>query len=223
MNPVIIISLGGSVIVPSKVDVKFLKGLRKLIKSYLGKYRFILIIGGGKTCRDYQNAAKSVKKLTTNELDWLGIEATKLNAHLIKTIFSDVAHKNVINNPTKKVRFNKVLIASGWKPGWSTDYDAVLFAQNMKAKTVINMTNVDYLYNKNPNEFKSAKRIEKIDWAGFTKIVGTKWNPGMNVPFDPVATKKASQLKLELVILGKDLRNLRNFLNGKKFKGSMVG
>jgi len=157
----IIISLGGSLIVPSEIDTDFLKNFRELIISYLDKYRFILITGGGKTCRNYQESAKSVVELNAEALDWLGIEATKLNAHLLKTILNDIAHSEVSHDPTKKVDFDKVLIASGWKPGWSTDYDAVLFAETNGAQTVINMTNVDYLYDKNPKEFSDAKVIEK--------------------------------------------------------------
>jgi uridylate kinase len=220
---VIVLSLGGSVVVPNNVDIKFLKGFRKLIHSYLRKYKFVLIVGGGYTCRLYQNAAGSVVKLKSEDLDWLGVHSTRLNAHLIKTIFSDVVHKRIIKNPNEKASFDKVLVAAGWKPGFSTDYDAVVLARTFNAKTVVNMTNIDYLHDKDPRKYKDAKRIEKIDWKGFRKIVGDKWIPGMNVPFDPIAAKEAQRLKLRLVLLGKNLNNFKNFLDGKKFKGSVVG
>ena len=219
---VIVISLGGSVIIPDRIDIKFLKDFRKLIKSYLRKYRFVLITGGGHTARLYQRAADSVVKLKSENLDWLGIHSTRLNAHLIKTIFSDAAHKRIIKNPTEKVKFDKILIAAGWKTGFSTDFDAVILAKSYGAKTVINMTNIDYLYDKDPKIYKNAKQIEKTDWKGFRKIVGDKWIPGMNVPFDPIAAKEAQKLKLKLVLLGKDLNNFKRFLDAKKFKGSVV-
>lgn len=222
MRETIIISLGGSVIVPSNIDTDFLKELREFILKYLGKYRFVLVIGGGRTARQYQEAAKAIVDAPNDDLDWIGIQATKINAHLVKTIFHDVAYKEILDNPTFKVDFDKVLIACGWKPGWSTDYDAVLLAELYGAKTLINITNVDYLYDKNPNEFEDAKRIERISWGGFQRIVGNEWKPGMNMPFDPVATKKAAELKLKLMLLGKDLDNLKNFLDGKKFNGSLV-
>ncbi|MBW2966238.1 UMP kinase [Candidatus Woesearchaeota archaeon] len=219
---VIVLSLGGSVVVPDDIDVKFLKGFRRLIKNYLKKFKFILIVGGGCTCRLYQKAASSVVKLDTEDLDWIGIHSTRLNAHLIKTIFSDVGYKRIIKNPNEKVRFDKVLVAAGWKPGFSTDYDAVILAKHYRAKTVVNMTNIDYLYNKNPKEYKGARKIEKIDWKGFRKIIGNKWIPGMNVPFDPIAAKEAQRLKLKLILIGKNLNNFKNFLDNKKFKGSVV-
>jgi uridylate kinase len=223
LKETIVISLGGSVVVPDEIDVKFLKRFRELVKSYLRKYKFVLVIGGGKTARKYINAGSSVRELSNEDKDWLGIHSTRLNAHLVRTIFEDVANPAIVKDPSKKARFDKVLVAAGWKPGCSTDYDAVLLARNVGAKTVINMTNISWLYDKDPHKFLTAKKIERIDWKGFKKIVGDKWIPGMNTPFDPIATKLAAKSKLRLVLLGKNLRNLKKYLDGKKFKGSVVG
>lgn len=219
---VVVISLGGSVIVPDKIDVRFLKGFRKLVKGYLRKHKFAIITGGGKTCRNYLKAASSVVRLHAEDLDWLGIHSTRLNGHLLRIIFRDVAYPRVLKNPTKRVRFDKVLIAAGWKPGCSTDYDAVMLAKTLGAKTVVNITNIDYLHDRDPRIYKNAKIIKKTDWQGLRKIVGDKWKPGMNVPFDPIAVKQGQSLKLKLVLLGKNLSNFKKFLDGKKFKGSIV-
>ena len=68
-----------------------------------------------------------------------------------------------------------------------------------------------------------AKKIEKITWKDFRKIVGNKWDPGMNAPFDPIASKLAEEEKMEVAIMnGKDVQNLKNYLNGKKFKGTSI-
>jgi len=219
---VVVISLGGSVIVPDKIDVKFLKAFRQLIKSYLRKYRFILITGGGKTCRNYQKAARSIVKVDPEDLDWLGIHVTRLNGHLLRTIFRDVAKPALAKNPERKIKLEKVLIAAGWEPGWSTDYDAVMLAKTYGAKTVVNITCIDYLYDKDPRKFKNAKKLMEIDWKGFKKIVGDKWDPGMNVPFDPVASKLAQRLGMKLVLIGNKLDNFKKFLDKKEFKGSVV-
>lgn len=219
---VIVISLGGSVIVPNKVDIGFLKKFNKLIRSYLRKYKFIIITGGGKTCRNYLNAASSVTKLHAEDLDWLGIHSTRLNAHLLRTIFRDVAHPVLAKDPKKKVKFDKVLIAAGWKPGHSTDYDAVELAKTFKVNTVVNITNIDYLHDKDPSKYKNAKIIKEIDWKGFRKIVGNKWSPGINAPFDPVASKLAQKLDLTLILVGKNLSNLKKVFDKKQFKGSII-
>jgi len=226
MKELIIISLGGSLIVPKTgIDYLFLKKFKKLIEAMTNSdYRFILICGGGMTARNYQNSAKKVVKLTRDDLDWLGIHATRLNAHLVRTIFRDIAYPVIAKDPTKKLNFKeKVLIGSGWEPGWSTDYDAVLLAKLYGAKRVINLTNIDYLYNKNPTIYKDAKRIIEIDWKSFRKIVGNKWDPGANVPFDPIASREAQKLGLEVILAnGKKIKNLEYIIKCKKYIGSRI-
>ena len=112
--------------------------------------------------------------------------------------------------------------SAGWKPGWSTDYDAVLLAKNFGVSEIINMSNIDYVYDKDPKKFKDAKKIEKTSWKDYTNLVGNKWKAGMNVPFDPIAAKEAQKSGMKVCIIGKDLENLENLLNGKKFKGTVI-
>jgi len=222
---IIIVSLGGSLIVPEEIDVLFLKKFSDMIRLYVeqGK-KFIIITGGGKTARRYQKAASEVSTLNEEDLDWIGIHSTRLNAHLIRTIFRDIAHPVIVKNPTKKESFKEsVLVAAGWKPGCSTDFDAVLLAKLYKVKKLVNLTNIEYVYDKDPKKFPDAKRIEKISWADFRKIVGDKWDPGLNMPFDPVASKEAQKLKLEVAIMkGSDLENFENYIQGKGFKGTTI-
>jgi uridylate kinase len=217
-------SLGGSVIVPDKIDVKFLKSFKKTIEGFIKKgYRFVIICGGGKTARDYQKAASGITKQSNEYLDWLGIHATKINAWFMKSIFGGNAERLIIDDPTKKVKFTrKILIGSGWKPGWSTDYDAVLLAKNLKIKTIINMSNIDYVYDKDPKKNKNAKKIKDICWEHYRKISGNKWKAGLNKPFDPIAAKEAEKLKLKVVIIGKNLKNFENLLSNKKFEGTII-
>lgn len=221
----IIVSLGGSLIVPEEIDIEFLKKFRELVLKHAkqGK-KFIIITGGGKTARRYQKAAAEVRPLDEEDLDWIGIHSTRLNAHLVRTIFRDVAHPIVVKNPTKKEAFKEsVLIAAGWKPGCSTDYDAVLLAKSYNAKKLANLTNIEYVYDKDPKKFPDAKKIEKISWADFRKIVGDEWDPGLNMPFDPVASKEAQKLGLEVAIMkGGDLENFEAYINGEKFKGTVI-
>jgi uridylate kinase len=99
----------------------------------------------------------------------------------------------------------------------------VLLAKNFGVKKIVNLTNIDYVYDKDPRKFKDAKKIEKISWKDFRKIVGDKWDPGLNVPFDPVASKDAEKLKLEVAIInGKSLDNFERYLNNEKFIGTVI-
>ena len=221
---IIIMSVGGSLIVPEEIDVDFLRKFRRLIISRLRRQRFILIAGGGRTCRKYQNAAREIVKLTKEDADWLGIHTTRLNAHLMRTIFKDYAYPKIIFDPNDKISFKQsILVAAGHMPGCSTDHDAVMLAKNLGVKKIINMSNIDYAYDKDPKKFRDARKIERTSWEGFRKIVGNRWDPGLNAPFDPVASRLAQELGMTVIILnGKNLDNLKRCLEGKSFKGTTI-
>lgn len=224
----IILSLGGSIIVPNGgIDTQFLKKFNQFIHRQIvsKKRRFFIVCGGGSTCRHYQEAARKViGEIVDEDVDWLGIHATRLNAHLIRTIFRDIAHPKIIKHYEiiQKVA-EPVVVAAGWKPGWSTDYDAVMLCQDYGAKTVINMSNVKMVYDKDPKKYKNARPIKKLSWQEFRATVGAAWVPGMNVPWDPMAAKLAEQLGIKAMILdGRDLRNLDKAMRGKKFVGTVI-
>lgn len=225
----IILSLGGSLIVPNGgIDTDFLKKFNEFIRQEVAAgRRFFIVCGGGRTARHYRDAGQAVmgKKLTDDDLDWLGIHATRINAHLLRTIFKDLALPRVIDKYDIKYDTSSypIIICSGWKPGWSTDYDAVALAKNYHAKTLINLSNIDMVYDKDPSKFKDATPIERTSWEYFRSLIGDKWDPGLNTPFDPVASQLAQKLDLTVVILrGNNLENLEKVFKGKKFTGTVI-
>ena len=210
---------------PEEIDVNFLKNFRKLIFGQIRKgHRFIIITGGGKTCRKYQKALETTSKASNKDLDWMGIYTTWTNAQLIRLAFGSLAHSKIITDPNKKTAFKeKILLAGGWMPGRSTDDDAVRLAKIYGANTIINLSNIDFVYTKDPKKFKTAKKITNISWQGFRKLVGSKWDPGANVPFDPTAASTAYKNKQRVIITnGKNLNNLKNILEGKAFQGTVI-
>lgn len=226
-NQIFVISLGGSVICPrpDKIDVKFLRRFENLILKLVRKgNKFIILTGGGKVCRLYQKSALKFENISNETLDWLGIQVTKLNAFFLKSIFGKKA--KILSwekiSSISKLK-SKILIAGGWKPGKSTDYDAVFLAKKFKVKELINLSDIPYIFTKNPKIYKDAKPIKKAIWEDFQKLVGKKWKPGLSVPFDPLATNLAKKLKMRVYFLkGNNVKNLENFFSGKKFKGTIV-
>jgi len=222
----VIISLGGSLIVPDKIDISFLQQFKALLEKHLATedIRFVVVCGGGKPAREYQEAARKLGVPSSADLDWVGIMATRLNAELVRTMFGELAHSTVVIDPHQPINsLKKVIVAAGYQPGHSTDMDAVLLAQQLRAGLVVNLSNIDYVYDKNPAQFKDAKRFEAMSWKELRAIVGDAWKPGMNVPFDPVAAREAEKAKLKVIVAnGKDIANLGLILSGKKFKGTMV-
>lgn len=224
-NKTYILSLGGSLIVPNKIDSSFLKKFKAFVEKEIKKgKRFVIVAGGGATARAYRDAGVAVvKKMPIDDLDWLGIHSTRLNAHLIRTIFRDVAHPEIITNPKVKKNIKEpLLVGAGYRPGASTDLIAVRMADTYGAHVIINLSNIDFVYDRDPKK-PGAKKIENISWKNFRKIVGNKWDPGLHAPFDPIASKFADEHGLEVIVLnGKNLANLGNALDGKKFKGTLI-
>ena len=221
----IVISLGGSLIIPDDIDVDFLRDFKSLILAHVVKgKKFVIITGGGKIFRKYRDVAKELANPSILDLDWLGIASLKLNAQLLKVIFGEYAHNEVIADLSKNFSLEKpVVIGSAYKPGHSTDYDAILAAKSVGAKKIINLSNIDYVYDSDPKINPNAKKIEKISWAEYRKLIPADWTSGLNTPFDPIASKMAEEEGIEVVIMnGKPINNLAKYLNGEKFQGTII-
>ncbi len=221
----IVISLGGSLLVPDQVDTQFLSGFCTLIrKKVVEGLSFAIITGGGKTARAYQAAARALGEPSRNDLDWLGIHATRINAHLLRTALADIAHAHVIKNPHGDIETEKpVIVAAGWHTGASTDHCAVSIARNLGAHRIANLTDIDYVYERDPKKDLNAKKIERATWQVFRGLVPEQWDPSLSTPFDPVAAKEAEQLGLEVAIInGAHLDRFEAYLDEKPFVGTLI-
>lgn len=226
MNKSIILSLGGSLIVPEGIDGTYIKRFIGLIRQLDQKqYRFVIFTGGGAVARNYQQASLAVNtQLAKDAQDWIGIKASWLNAELVKQLFGNLAHNTIITDPRVKLRWSKkVWIGAGWKPGRSTDYDAVRLAVENNISHVINLSNIDYVYTKDPNKYTDATKIEQITWAAFRKMIGNTWDPGAHVPFDPIAAKLAQQHHVRVTIMnGHKLDQVQQAIEGNACEGTIV-
>lgn len=225
-----VISLGGSIVAPDKVDAAFLRSFTAAIVEHLeadSEHRLILVCGGGATAREYQRAYSTVaeKEAESDALDWIGIAATRLNAELLKQLFRGYCPEQVVTDPSAVSVFpGRILVAAGWKPGFSTDYDAVLLAERFQADTLLNLSNITRVYTADPKTDPEARPLDSLSWAEFRQLVGETWRPGINLPFDPVATRLAAELALRVIVAGgRDIENLKNILAGRPFEGSVIG
>ena len=222
----IIIDLGGSIIVPDNLKINFLKRLRKFIlKSLKGKNRFVIVTGGGAVARKYIQAASKISKPSDFEKDRLGIEATRTNACLLDIVLGKKARWISWNEDFEKAIHSHypVLIFSGWKPGFSTDYCAVYLADRFGIDKIIVASKISYLYDKDVEKYKNAKPIKEIKWKDYLKLIDSKWSPGMKAPVDPVASRLASRRKIEAIIVkGNNLVNLGRVIKGEKFQGTVI-
>lgn len=220
-----IISLGGSIIVPDEIDVNYLKKFREMITSYSDR-KFAIICGGGGTNRKYNAAANKLNKKPKDiDLDWIGIRSLQLNAELVRTMFADKAHGKVIENALdlKVLPSKSVVIGSADAPGRSSDYDAVLWAKRLQAKTIINLSNVDRVFTADPKKVKNAKPVSEINWKDYLKIVGTKWSPRLSTPFDPIAAQLAKKIGLTAYVMnGHKLNQVKKVIEGDSSQAGTV-
>ncbi len=225
---IVVMSVGGSLIVPDHIDTVFLTHLKNLVEHEIAAYgrRFVIIAGGGKTARRYQDAAATVSELDPEDLDWMGIHATRLNGHLLRTIFRDVAHPVMITNPDEIMDVSNetsLIIAAGYRPGASTDLRAVQIAKHCSATKLINLSNIDYVYTDDPKKNSGATRIEDITWSEFISLIPSEWSPGLSSPFDPVAAREAQKLGIEVVVInGQKPDEIQKYLHNESFVGTRI-
>ncbi|CEM61314.1 UMP kinase [Treponema phagedenis] len=227
---VTVLSVGGSIVAPETPDSEFIDKFATTIITWLKEdfsRKIIMVVGGGGPARIYQKAYKNVvkEKVVDADADWIGIMATRLNAQLLKAVFGQLCPNSVVTDPTAVEIFSgQVLIAAGWKPGFSTDNDAVLLAERFSATRVINLSNIAKVYTDDPKTNPEAKPIDQISWDDFIKIVGTEWVPGKSTPFDPVASLRAKKSGIQVICAaGRDLENIEKILNGEPFIGTVIG
>jgi uridylate kinase len=226
---VTVLSLGGSIVAPDSPDTDFLTRFSAMIRALIAEdptCKLILVVGGGGPARAYQKAYGAiVPEEQSAESDWIGIMATRLNAQLLRAIFADLCKMDVVYDPTRVTEFpGNIMVASGWKPGFSTDNDAVLLAERFAAKVVINLSNIEKVYTADPRSDPEAKPLDAISWDDFRAMVGDEWVPGKNTPFDPVASKHAQKAGIAVYCIGgRNIENIRAALTEGEFVGTKIG
>ena len=214
---------------PDAVDTDFVRRFRETALRFLdggSNRKLILVVGGGAPARRYQQAYRELADAPDAvEQDWIGIYATYLNGRLLKAVFAAECRDDLVTDPSAEIPFSgRVLVAAGWKPGFSTDYDAVLLAERFGGRRVINLSNIRKVHTADPKTNPDAEPVDSMSWKDFRRIVGDEWSPGSNLPFDPVAAKKSQELGLTVVVAeGGNLENTEAILLGKDFEGTVIG
>lgn len=225
----LVISLGGSLIIPSRlkgIDFNFLTNFKKLIKKHKKKYKFIIVCGGGNLAREYISALEK-EKVSSKFKDLAGVSATRTNARFVSYFFNKPLPNGLpssIKEVTERATKSDLVFSGALKylPKRTTDSNAAEISKNIGSK-FINLTDVDGLYNKNPKKFSKAELIKEISWKDFyTLTKKRKFKPGQHFILDKNAAKIIKDNKIKTYILGKDLKELDNLLNGKNFKGTTI-
>jgi len=219
----IVISLGGSVLISEYENKTFIQNFTKLMKKTSENYKIYLVIGGGKTARNYIKVGRTLN-LSEKKLDEIGIEITRVNASFLASIlkFSNTKIPHTTNE-AKNMK-NPVVIMGGTTPGHSTDMVAAELAEKTKSAKLIIATNVDGIYDKDPNKYKNAKQIKEISVKKLIDQYGTEWeSAGKNVVIDGPALKIIQRLKIPTFVLnGKKLDQLEKAIDNNSFNGTKI-
>lgn len=222
----IVLSLGGSLIVPEKINPKWLEQFKKVLERNYSKYKFAVVCGGGFVAREYISILEKEHK-NKKQQSLAGIRATRTNAQLMMQLFGKHSN-NKLPLTMKQVKDllekNEVVFCGAlrYAPNQTSDSTAAKLASYLKTD-FINITNVPGLYSANPKTNPKAKFISTISWEEFSKKANKiKYHPGQHFVLDQKAASLIKKQKIQTYILGQEMKNLDNLLNGKNFKGTTI-
>jgi uridylate kinase len=223
----VVVSIGGSVLLTGDRDREYLASLADLLGRLGRRFPLAVTTGGGRTARDYIRLGRALG-LTEVELDELGIEVTRLHAHLLAARIGPPAPSHppeTIRATVAALRAGSPVVLGGTEPGHTTDGVASLLAVRLRAARVVNATDVDGVYDRDPRTAPDARRREQIRWPEFRSMVerGATGEAGQNFLFDRLGADLLSRAAIPLaVVAGRDLANLEKAVLGRPFAGTMV-
>lgn len=224
---IVVLSLGGSQIIPDDVNVKYLKEFRKTILKNTNKYKFVIVCGGGSIARKYISALREVGINETLQ-SFAGISATRMNARFMSYFFKQDQERGIphkLRELKKYIKKFDVIFCGAleYKPHQTSDSTSAQIAKALKTD-FINLSDVQGLYTKNPKKYKDAKFIPKISWKEFHKMAHKdKFQPGQHFVLDQTASTIIMKEKITTYILGEDMKQLDAVLHNQKFKGTLIG
>lgn len=228
MKRTIVISLGGSVIIPADKKDDFLLKFREVIQKNYSRFKFVLVCGGGSIARAYEEVLKKEHK-SEKQQNTAGIRATRMNAEFVMQVFGKNEANDKLPKTIKEIKSNlaknNVVVCGAlrYAPKQTSDSTAARIASQLKAD-FLNITNVSGLYTSDPSKNPEAKLIKKISWAEFAEIAAKiKFSPGQHFVLDQTASKMIKKKRIKTYIIGKKIKEIEKFLAGKKFIGTAIG
>lgn len=229
-----VIKLGGSILSKSeevRIDFNYLDRLANLLKSFIDKGdKFIIVVGGGYVCREYQKLMKENKAdISDLNLDYIGIASINLNAEMVRSYLSELAEERIVRyadyDEGKEINFSKgILVCAANNPGHSSDVDSVIVANKIGSKVIFRLTDVDGIYDKDPSENKDAVKFGSLTWDKYFDVIGVgDFVPGGHYPIDPIASRMSKEAGIVFKIMkGENLQDLDKAIREEDFDGTIV-
>jgi uridylate kinase len=222
----VVISLGGSVLVPGEDDAKFLRELASLLREVSTRIRLFVVTGGGRIARYYIETGRSLG-IPERTLDEFGIAITRLNARLLASILGGRTNRVPAETYAEAAKLAKrfpIVMMAGTRPGHTTDLVSASLARYVRADRIVNATSVDGVYSVDPKKDPKAKLLDRIRFEDLVTLAGRGHEAaGPSVVFDPAAARVLARVRTPLsVVQGRDLRAVRAAILGEPFHGTQV-
>jgi len=223
----ITICLGGSVLAPTRPDIRVIKEMAKTIRDLKSDGHSVLVVtGGGGAAREYIEVAKKLGA-SSFLMDKVGIEVTRLNARMLISAICDLTEADPPHTVEKAVRMalkHQVPVMGGTTPGQTTDAVAAMLAKASRSDFLVFFSDVDGVYTSDPKLDPSAKKIEKMTTVELARKFGSvKPEPGMKTIIDPVAVKLIERGKFKTLVLGPhEIKRLPEILKGGAHSGTTI-
>jgi uridylate kinase len=222
MNTVVV-SIGGSVVLSEEGNGEFLRQLTALLKKISLQNMLYVIVGGGRIARRYIELGRELG-FDEDTLDLIGIDVTRVNARIITNLLG-VSNKEIPHTTREALKLKlPIVVMGGTDPKHSTDLVGAELAEKTHAVRFVNATNVDGIYDKDPNKFVNAKQLKEVPIDDLIQQYGTKWGTaGKNIFMDEPALEIISRARIPtLVVNGKRLDQLEKALLGQPFDGTTI-
>lgn len=229
MNKTILIKLSGESLSGSighGLDFEYIKKICMEIKMIHDEgVRVGIVCGGGNFLR-----GRDAHEMDRETADYVGMMATVMNSLVLKDMFRQVGCEvynqsglyvgiiDKIDSDKAKKALNdgKIVIFGGGtgKPFFSTDTGASLRAIDIGADMIIKLTNVDGVYDKDPNKYNDAKMYDTVSYE---TVIDNKLGV-----MDMEAIEMCRNNKIEIVVMNIDTKNgLSRIIHGEKI-GTIV-
>ena len=222
----VVISIGGSVLVPNEDDVDYMKSLAALLKNVSATHKLYIVTGGGKVARYYISFGRALGS-DEHYLDLLGIEVTRLNARLLIAALGDCAYPKPavdFEEASKAGKNHEIVVMGGTEPGHTTDAVSAMLAEKVNAIRLVNATSVDGVYDSDPKKNPDAKKFKEMTYEKLLELTAeSKGMAGPTVIFDPKGAELIAKAEIPLFVChGRDLAALKNAIQGEEFQGTIV-
>ncbi len=220
----VVLKIGGSLVFPGKADLAYIKAVSSVLLALKRRMVVGVVVGMGKRGEKALLAARK-KKVSEYDLDKAAIRQTRKNAMLLRKAFGlKGPAPKTIDEARKEARRKGITAMGGTVPGHTTNTVAALLAEAIGAKRLINATNVDGVYTKDPRKFKSARKFHRMGYPKLIALAAEQDGRGARAHFvfDLLAAKIIARSKIRAYIIKGSPGGIRAALAGKP-NGTVVG